>query len=232
MNKQVRSIIALFAGVMPAYAGMIWFRVTQTENITITWMLIYPLLTGGGFSLIILLLNKYLLKKTFTKTFSPAREPISSDFVMGIILTVIFFILLAIERATIFRWLPHQTSVSAEFAALLERIAYNPLLLTLWLGPVLWIGVVFFEEVTRVFIMRCLWNLSSNKSWQIIVVVGVALLSGIIHIHQGITGIISYSIQGLLMGLYFYKFRRILPLIISHGLYDGLQIFALVMQYK
>jgi len=232
MKKQVRSVIALLVCILPLYSGVIWFRLTQYQPITVTGMLVYPLLIGGGFSLIILLLNKYLLKSTFKKTFTPAKEPVSSDIIMGIILTIIFFILLAIERATVYRLFPQQDPVSVELAELLERIAYNPWLLTLWFGPVLWIGIAFFEEITRIFMMRCLWNLGNNKTWQVTVVILVALLSGVLHMHQGITSIITLTIQGLLMGFYFYKFRRILPLIISHGLYIGLQILAMVMRYR
>lgn len=232
MKKQLRSVIALLLSIIPVYGGMIWFRLTQTENITLTGMLVYPLIIGGGFSLFILLLNKYLLKSTFKKTFSPAKETISSDIVMGIFLTIIFFLLFAIERATLYQWFPQQNAASREIIELVERIANNTLLLTLWLGPVLWIGIAFFEEVARVFMMRCLWNLGNNKGWQVTVVILVALLTGLIHLHQGIAGIISITVRGLIVGFYFYKFRRILPLIVSHGLYDGLQIIAMVMQYR
>jgi hypothetical protein len=36
-------------------------------------------------------------------------------------------------------------------------IAHNPLLIAIWLGPVVWIGVAF-EELTRVFMLNRLWK--------------------------------------------------------------------------
>lgn len=232
MNKKTKSILALLVTVLPMSFYMIWFRLHQTENFTIFDMLFYPLIIGGGMSLFIIWLNKSFLRSNFKKTFNPAREPVSSDVVMGIILAIIYFVMLAIERQTIYQWFPQTNPASREVMGAFEKIAYNPLLLTLWLGPVLWIGVAFFEEISRVFMLKCLWNLSNSKSWQIIVVFLVSLLIGLTHLHQGTAGILSVGLQSLLMGLYFYKFKRILPLILSHGLYDGIQIIGMVMQFR
>jgi len=57
-------------------------------------------------------------------------------------------------------------------------------------------------------------------------------LIGLAHLYQGTAGIISIGIKSLIMGFYFYKYRRLLPLIISHGLYDGLQFAFFVIQFK
>jgi len=50
-----------------------------------------------------------------------------------------------------------------------------------------------------------------------------------LHLYQGAFGIVSISIQGLVIGFFYYKFRRIWPLIISHALYDSLQIIMFVL---
>ena len=36
----------------------------------------------------------------------------------------------------------------------------------------------------------------------------------------------------IIVCFYFYKYRRLLPLVISHGLYDGLQFAFFVIQFR
>ena len=60
----------------------------------------------------------------------------------------------------------------------------------------------------------------------------VSTLIGFAHIYQGTAGIISIGIKSVVACAYFYKYRRILPLIISHGLYDGLQFMFFVLQFQ
>ncbi len=229
---KLSSLLALILFLFPVGLLLLKYQPDASTNQPYFDYLFYPLIFGGIMSFIILLLNKYILGKTFKKTFNPAREPVSSDVVMGIILTIILFILYGIEKVTLFKWFPQPVGHQENLAAFFKMIAYNPLIIAVWLGPVLWIGIAIFEELTRIFMQRCLWNFSDNKHWQRLAIVFVALLTSMIHWQQGIAGILSVTIQGLLLGFYFYKFRRILPLILAHGFYEGIQILAMIMQYR
>lgn len=230
MKNKLKNIMAFILGILPVYGYMLWYRLNHDVAFTPNELIFYPLVIGGLAGVVILLLNKYLLGKTFKKTFNSAKEPVSSDIVMGILLTVVFFILFFIEKHTIYHWFSSNQTASEELMNSIYRIADNPVLKFLWFGPTLWIGIAFFEEISRVFMLKTLWNLWNNKAWQIAVIVVVSIFIGILHLYQGTAGIISISIKSLLMGFYFYKFKRILPLIISHGLYDGLQFAVLMMQ--
>jgi membrane protease YdiL (CAAX protease family) len=192
-------------------------------------MFIYPLFIGGGSIFLIWALNKYLLKQKLVD-FNLGKGKWHLDILIGLGLTIIYFLLVFVERATILRILPQGDPPSREVIDLMISLANNPLLLAIWLGPVVWIGVAIFEEVQRVFFMSCLWKLSEDKFWQIFVIFFVAVIWGVLHLYQGTFGIISVSIQGLAMGLYYYKYRRIWPLIISHALYDSIQIIMFVIQ--
>jgi len=231
MNKTIRNLLAICIAILPVNIWMIWYRLTQTENFTTLEMLVYPLVVGGGLSVLILWLNKVLVKSTFKKTFNPAKETVSSDIVMGILLMLVFFLMFWIEKMTIYRWFPSITPQSTELSDTVQSVANSPFLMFVWLGPVLWIGIALFEELSRIFMLKCLWNISNNKTWQFIAIFITSLLIGFVHIYQGTAGIISITLKSLLMCFYFYKFKRILPLIISHGLYDALQIIALVGQF-
>lgn len=229
MKEKLRNILAICIGILPFYIILVWYRLTHTEGFTTSEMLVYPLIFGGGIILLILALNKFLLKQKISD-FTPGKGKWYWDILIGLGLTAIYFVLVSIEQFTITRLLPQGKPPSQEVINLMIGLANNPLLLAIWLGPVVWIGVAIFEEVQRIFFMNCLWRLSKNKYWEWFTILIVAVVWGFMHLYQGPFGIISVSIQGLIMGFYYYKFRRIWPLIISHALYDSIQIIMFVIQ--
>ena len=229
MKQKLNSILAICIGILPFNIIMIWYRLTHVDGFTTHDMLVYPLIFGGGIILLIMALNKYLLKQKINE-FNPGIGKWYWDIIIGLGLTAIYFLLMFIERATITPLLPSGKPPSQEVINMMIGLANNPILLAIWLGPVVWIGVAIFEEVQRVFFMNCLWQLTKNKYLELFIILFVAVIWGFMHLYQGPFGIISVSIQGLIMGIYYYKFRRIWPLIISHALYDSIQIIMFVVQ--
>lgn len=231
MNQTLKNLLAIAVGILPINVIMIWYRLTQTDTFTTIDMLVYPLLFGGGNIVLILVLNKFLLKQKI-KDFNPGSGKWYWDITAGIILTIIYFGLLIIEQKTITDYLPQAKPASQELINLLVDLANNPVLLAIWLGPVVWIGVALFEELQRIFFLNCLWKLSGNHYWQLFTIFLVSVIWGVTHLYQGTFGIISVSIQGLVMSLYYYRYRRIWPLIVSHALYDSVQIMMMVIQIR
>jgi membrane protease YdiL (CAAX protease family) len=232
MNKAIRNILAISIAILPINIIMIWYRLTQTENFSTIDMTVYPLLFGGGTILLILLLNKYLIKDTFKETFNSGKGVWYSDILIGIGLTVIYFGLFFLSRATLYQWIPNHNPPNTELINTMIDLANSPMLMVIWFGPVLWIGISLFEELSRTFLLKYLWNINDNKNWQIAAIILASSLIGAVHLYQGLAGIISIGIKGLVAGFYFYKYRRLFPLIIAHGLYDGLQFLFFVMQFR
>jgi membrane protease YdiL (CAAX protease family) len=229
LKQKIYNILAICIGILPLYIILIWYRLTHDEAFTVSEMLVYPLVLGGGNILLILALNKYLLKEKISD-FSLGKGKWYWDVLVGLALTAVYFLLMFVEKETIAGLLPRGRAPSQEVINMMIGLAKNPVLLAIWLGPVVWIGVALFEELGRVFFMNCLWRMSKNKYWELVAVIFVAFFWGFAHLYQGSFGIISVSIQGLIMGFYYYKFRRIWPLIFSHVLYDSLQIIIFVIQ--
>ena len=211
---------------------MIWYRLTQTENFSTADMIVYPMLIGGGLCVLIWFLNKYLLKDSFKETFNSGNGIWYWDILVGLGLTAIFFAMFFLERATIYQWIPNHNRPNTELIDTITDLANDPLLLIIWFGPVLWIGVALFEELSRVFLLKCLWNLNESKNWHIAAIFLTSTLIGVAHLYQGTAGIISIGLKSVVMCFYFYKYRRILPLIISHALYDGIQFAFFVIQFQ
>ncbi len=232
MNRTIKNILAISIAILPINIIMIWYRLTQTENFSTTDMTVYPLLFGGGTILLILLLNKYLIKDTFKETFNSGKGTWYWDILVGIGLTIIYFGLFFLSRETLYQWLPNYNPPNTELINTMIDLANSPLLMLIWFGPVLWIGIALFEELSRTFLLKCLWNINDNKNWQILAIILASSLIGVAHLYQGLAGIISIGIMSLVSGFYFYKYRRLFPLIIAHGIFDGLQFLFFVMQFR
>jgi len=149
-----------------------------------------------------------------------------------VILTTIAFVLFFIEKQTLMIWLPNNNPANIEILNAIIDIANNPILLIIWFGPVLWIGIALFEELSRVFLLKCLWNISDNETWIFVSIFLTSILIGTVHLYQGMAGVIGIGLKSIIFCLYYYKYRRLFPLVFSHVLYDGLQFAYLIVQLR
>mgnify|MGYP000155062678 CR=1 FL=1 len=81
-----------------------------------------------------------------------------------------------------------------------------------------------FEELWRVFVLHRLWSLFPGRAEAWSVVLMVSVLIGFAHGYQGPAGGVSIAVKSVLMGAYFMKARRLVPLIVAHAVYDSVQI--------
>ena len=226
--KNFRSAIALTLVVFIPFGIMIWMRTQQTTGFSSLEMITYPFLFGGSSILILLLLKKYFLKEKL-KDFNAGEGNWSTDIAWGLGLTLIYFILFFLERMTLSKVLESHSNL--ELLNLMLDMRERPLLLIIWFGPVLWIGVAFYEELIRVFILTSMWKWSEHIVWVSTVILCSAVLVGLVHWSQGPYGMVTLGIKSLVSGFYFYKKRRLMPLVYAHVLYDGLQVGMLLLTY-
>jgi len=120
---------------------------------------------------------------------------------------------------------PPNTSVIALF----RWLSQSPAMLALFLGVLLWIGVAQ-EEITRVFLLSRLWKAwpSDAARWGAVLI--SASLFGLAHAWQGPTRIVWTGIYGLIMGLYYLRYGRVAPMIISHYFTNALQVVVFVLR--
>ena len=113
---------------------------------------------------------------------------------------------------------------------LIRGLVRDPLLLALWLGPVVWIGIAAFEEFQRAFMLDLLTDIAPKTWHKALVLFLSAGLFGLAHLYQGPAGIAGTFLFAVVMGLYYLGRGRIGPMIIGHALYDSVQIIILVLQ--
>ena len=224
----MRSLIALLIVVFIPFGLMIWIRMHQSSGFASTELIAYPLLFGGGSIVILYLLKKYFLKEELSD-FNAPPGTWYSDLGWGIVLTIIYFALFFLERFTLSNVLASRANM--ELLGLMLDMRESPLLLLIWFGPVLWIGIALYEELIRVFILTSLWKWSKDLLWVAAVVLFSAVIIGLTHWGQGPYGIVTIAIKSVVSGVFFYQKRRLMPLVYAHVLYDGLQVGMLLLTY-
>ena len=226
--KALKSIISLLIIVLIPFGLMLWYRVHQTTGFVTNELILYPLLFGGISIILLYLIKKFFLREKLSD-FNSGSGNWSIDILWGLGLTVMYFILFYIERATLTNVLTFRSN--QELLGLMLDMRQSPFLLILWFGPVLWIGIALFEELIRVFLLTSLWKYSNNFFWIVSVIILSAIVIGLAHWSQGSYGIVTIAIKSLVSGYFFYKVRRLLPLVIAHVLYDGIQVALLLLTY-
>ena len=110
-----------------------------------------------------------------------------------------------------------------------EFMLGNPLYFVAYLLIVIWIGAAVGEELLmRGFLLNSLLSLfGERKTGVFSAVVLHATIFGMLHISQGIPGIISTGIVAVIFALvYLYNGRKLFPLIIAHGLINSVGLIA------
>jgi len=226
--KQLKSLIALSIMVFIPFGMMIWFRNHQSSGFATIELIAYPLLFGGGSIVVLYFLKKYFLKEPLSD-FNSEKGNWRTDILWGFALATVYFILFYVERLTLINYLEFNSN--PELMGLMLDMREHPWLLALWFGPVLWIGIALYEELIRVFILTSLWKFSKNIWWAVVVILIASAIIGLAHWNQGSYGMVTIGIKSVVSGFFFYKYRRILPLVIAHVLYDGIQVALLLITY-
>jgi len=143
---------------------------------------------------------------------------------VGLTLSVKFFL-----DPMIARYFHRASDIESGMVDLVNTLARNPWLAALFLGPVLFIGVAGSEELTRVFFITRWMKISSSKAWLGVGVFLSAFLFGLNHVSQGYAGVISVTLNALIMVLWYLRFGRIFHLIVAHYLYDAIQLGPVII---
>jgi membrane protease YdiL (CAAX protease family) len=229
MNKQnIKHLIALIVVVFLPFGLMLWFRNHQTSDFASMELILYPLLFGGGGIGVMLLIKKFFLKEPLSD-FNSGKGFMVSDWLWALALTTIYFILFYVERYTLSDLLSFKSNT--ELIGLMLDMREHPWMMALWFGPVLWIGIALAEELMRVFTLTLLWKFSVHIGWTIFAIFLTSAIVGLAHWSQGSYGIVTIAIKSLVACFFFYKFRRLLPLVIAHVLYDGIQVAMFLITY-
>jgi len=228
MARRLKTLAALFMVVGIPFTTMIWYRSHQSTGFAGTELIVYPLVFGSLGIMLILLIKRFFLHEPLTELNSGTGS-IGSDLLWGLILAVIYFALFYVERATLTGLLEFRSN--HELLGLMLDMRESPWMLIAWFGPVLWIGIALFEELLRAFMLTSLWSFSQQAVWTVAAIIIAAVLVGLVHCSQGPYGVVTIAVKSVVSGVFYFRRRRLLPLVFAHVLYDGLQVGALLLTY-
>lgn len=202
------------------------------RNITLNELLLYPLLMGGGAIIVILSLLKFVCGEGLAcLNLKPGRWLF--DIAAGIMLAIVLLLLFIAQQSIVARLFPQPSApLSQQQMTLFTGLARNPLLVAIWLGPVVWIGVAGFEELSRIFMLNRLSIVWHGPAARWLILLLSAFLFGLVHLYQGPANVIAIGLQGLIYGWYYLTFGRVWPMIIAHALYDSLQVVQVVVLFS
>jgi membrane protease YdiL (CAAX protease family) len=229
-HNVLRNILVVIIGIVPIYTYLLWSYYTRGEEYTISDMLLYPLVIGGVWIIMLLVLYRYYSGKRLA-LLNRRVGVWWKDIVMGIVLSAGLLVLFFLQQH-FFNPLFQQQPPPHAIIELLGGLVRNWLLLALWLGPVVWIGVACFEELLRVFMLDLLWDVASSAFSIWLVLILSAVLFAVAHIYQGTANMIGIFVLAIVYGVFYLKVGRIWPMIIAHGLYDSLQVVMAVVQIR
>ena len=220
------SVLAILLGYTPPV--LVFITQLGRESVTAQGYLFYSL----AYTLIViavLLLLLWFLCGEKPKVLNLRPGVWWKDLLCGILLVAITLSLKYALDPTIARYFYRASDSESGIGGLITTLAGNPWLCALFLGPVLFIGVAGSEELTRVFFITRWMKISSTRFWLVLGVVLSAVLFGLNHVAQGPAGVISVTLNGLIMVLWYLRFGRIFHLIVAHYLYDAIQIGMVVI---
>lgn len=223
-------LMAAFAAIVPMAALATWMYVIRDSAPGLTEFFLGPLLFGGGMIFWLLFLHLVMCRDTL-ETLGFRLGGFWRDVATGVVLGVAFLLLKQMTDpvlASLFDPRPP----SEEIMQLIFGVARAPLLLALWLGPVVWIGIAGFEELWRVVVLRRFWLVFPGPAGRWAVLLLVSCLVGIVHGYQGPASVVSIGIKSVLMGGYFMATGRVRPLIVAHAVYDSVQIAMAVFMIR
>lgn len=105
----------------------------------------------------------------------------------------------------------------------------NPLYFIAYLLVVIWIGAAIGEELLmRGFLLNSLMSLfGQSKVGVAAAVVLHAAIFGLLHISQGVPGVISTGVVAVIFAtVYIFNGRKIFPLFIAHGIINSISLTA------
>ena len=222
-----RILTLLVVGAFPALL-MVWLRTHQATGFASIELVAYPLFFGSGGIVVVYALKKHFLGESIAELNSGDGR-LLTDVLWGLALTATYFALFFVFRYTLRDILAFTPNF--ELLNLMLDMRQQPWLVLLWFGPVLWVGIALFEEVLRTFLLSELWKFSPSHAWVLTAIVLVAALTGLTHLSQGPYGIVTIAIKGVVIGIFYFRVRRLFPLVLAHVLYDGLQVGTLLLTY-
>ena len=225
-KQHLLNLLSIIVGVLPIYLFIIIIKIVGENKPSIFDVLGWQLIISVFGIFIIIVLNKYLLKKRLAD-FSPQRAPFLLDLSVAFLLLISIYLIHSISALTFYKWIIVAEANNSWLFELMNAIFANPSYTILFFGPVIWIGQIFLE-LSRSFLLKCLWSFSNNKLWNWTAIIVSAAFISLLNIDSGAPSVLSGFLISLLFNTAYFQYRRISPLIIASILSQTISLLGFV----
>jgi len=219
-------LLAAGLAVVPLYSTLILLELVSGRPLSLRSFVVYLAVIAPLSMVIAWLSLRFLCGEGFRGlNLRPGRP--YSDLLSALALSLATLVAGVVSTALLLALLPAAAS-DTSVRDLFRGLAGNPGLLTLFLVLLLPLGAAS-EELIRVLLLSRLWNVWPSTSAKGLAVAVSAVLFGFLHLYHGTAAIIWTALYGLVMGLYYLRFGRVVPMILSHYLTNALQVVAVAV---
>jgi membrane protease YdiL (CAAX protease family) len=216
-------LLAIMLGVLPLYSSLIIAQLWSDQPISLQGFILY-LAVISPLAIVIALLALRLLCGERPRDLNRKPGKVSSDLLSTLILSIAIVVANVLSTSWLAGLLP-KAAASASVRDLFMELAGDPTLLVLFVGLLLMLGAAS-EEIVRAFLLSRMWRMWPSTPGKLVAVVVSAVAFGLIHVYRGPVHVAWASIFGLLMGLYYLRFGRVVPLILAHYVTNAMQVIV------
>jgi len=177
--------------------------------------------------ILIFILLRFLCRERYWNLERGAGR-ISTDLAASFLLILLILVSNVLLQRLLATFLPDPPGTNVR--NLFLEMSEGPVRLFVFIGPLLFMGAVA-EELTRVFLLSRLWKLMPSRKGRLLALVISAVLFGLIHLSRGPTHVVWATFLGLIMGWYYLRFGRVLPLILAHYLTNAIQVMLVIVLF-
>ena len=220
-GKRQTQLLAIGLGVLPLYGILIILEILGGPSLSLRSFVVYlavicPLSLG-----VALLVLQFICGES-PRTLNLRSGGLFADLLGALVLSCVTLAAGVVATSLLSALFP-QAASGTSIRELFKGLAGNPGLLALFLGLLMPLGAAS-EEVIRVFLLSRLWKMWPGAPGKAFAVVLSAGLFGLLHLYHGPVAIVWTALYGLIMALYYLRFGRVLPMILSHYLTNALQV--------
>lgn len=204
----LRTVTTLILGFFPLIlVGYLSFMARQDQE-QLTVILNFMWVIGGVISAWVLYLQLSFMQSPLSdlnKTKGNLQGDLKHSLGLGAILVVLGFGFQVISPEFM------------GFVSFIGEISHDPTRQAVFLiaGLMLWAA---YEELIRVFTLNRTWELVTSNRLKPVMVTANAIVFALVYAYQGWGAMAAAGLGGLLLGAYYQKKGRVLPLILSHYL--------------
>lgn len=216
-------LLAAVLGVLPLYSVTAILQLRHDLSISAWGFILYLGVISPLAILVAFLLLRFLCGEN-PRALNLATGGLSSDLVATLLLSLVIIVGNVVTIPLLSALLAEPSS-NPSVSALFAELAGNSGLLILFVGLLIPVGAAS-EELIRAFLLSRLWKVWPSVPAKLAAVAASACLFGFIHFYQGPVHVAWAAVFGLIMGLYYFRFGRVVPLALAHYVTNALPVVA------